>query len=179
MGPGMMWGQGGFGPHMGPGMMWGQGGFGPHMGPGMMWGQGGYGPHMGPGMHWGGGYGPHMGPGMMWGQGGYGPGGPGQGMAQPLLDPEQRTEMQALLQEHRQAQFGRMEEMMELRDELYTQMHEARPDPERLQSLHTRMAELQGEMLAERARLNNAMQELLTEEQRQQLQGGMTGGQNQ
>ncbi|MDI5986203.1 Spy/CpxP family protein refolding chaperone [Halomonas sp. M4R5S39] len=152
---GMMgYGQGG----MGPGMMGGG------MGPGMMGGG------MGPGMMSGG-----MGPGMM--GGGMMPcpmmGGPGMGMMQQLLTPEQHDEMRELMQQHRPTQLEHMGQMLDLHDELVSQMQQARPDPEAVQELHGRMAELQGEMLAEQVRQRNAMHDLLTDEQRQQLQEAM------
>lgn len=115
-----------------------------------------------------------MGPGMMGGMMGDMPcpmmGGSSMGMMQPMLEPDQRSEMRELMQEQRPAQFERMGQLMNLRDDLLAQMHEERPDPEAIQELHARMAELHGEMLAERVRLHNAMHDLLTEEQRQQLQ---------
>jgi Spy/CpxP family protein refolding chaperone len=145
----------------GPGMMMGGGQGG--MGPGMMGGgQGG----MGPGMM-GGGQGGMMGGGMM-------PcpmmGGAGMGMMQGILEPEQRDEMRELMQEHRPAQFERMGRMMNLRDDLMAEMQQNRPDPEAVKERHARMAELHGEMMAEKVRMHNAMQDLLTDEQRQQLQ---------
>ncbi|AMD01889.1 Spy/CpxP family protein refolding chaperone [Halomonas chromatireducens] len=168
MGQGMDQGQGS--------MMGGQGG----MGPGMMMGgsQGG----MGPGMMMGGDQG-GMGPGMMMGgdQGGMGPGmmgggmmpcpmmGGGKGMM-AMLDAEQRSEMRELMQEHRPAQFERMGRMMNLRDDLMAEMHGERPDPDEVQALHGRMAELHGEMMAEMVRMRNAMHDLMTDEQREQLQ---------
>ncbi|QPP50736.1 Spy/CpxP family protein refolding chaperone [Halomonas sp. SS10-MC5] len=178
MGPGMMGGQG-FGPGMGmgPGMMGGQG-FGPGMGmgPGMMGGQGfGPGMGMGPGMMGGQGFGPGMGmgPGMMGGQG-FGPcQGAGPGGMWQFLEPDQREDMSALLERHRDAQTERMNQMMELRESAMAQMQETRPDPDAIQELHSRMAQLQGEMMGDRVRLHNAMQDLLTDEQRQQLQQGM------
>ena len=153
-------GQGGMGPDMMGGMMGGgQGDMGPGMMGGMMsGGQGGMGPSMMKGM---------MGGGMM-------PcpmmGGAGIGMMREVLEPEQRDEIRALMQEHRPAQFERMGRLMNLRDDLMAEMRDERPDPEEVQALHGRMAELHGEMMAERVRLQNAMHDLLTDEQRQQLQ---------
>ncbi|WP_163560691.1 Spy/CpxP family protein refolding chaperone, partial [Halomonas sp. NO4] len=136
----------------------GQGG----MGPGMM-GQGGMGPGMMKGM---------MGSGMM-------PcpmmGGSGMGMQQ-LLEPEQRSEMRELIQGHRQEQLEGMGQMMNLRDDLMALMQEARPDPDEIQALHGQMAELHGEMLADRVRHHNALNDLLTDEQREQLQQAMPEG---
>ncbi|MFW3613798.1 Spy/CpxP family protein refolding chaperone [Billgrantia antri] len=160
MGPGMMGGG------MGPGMM------GSGMGPGMMGGG------MGPGMMSGG-----MGPGMM--GGGMGPGMMGDGMGGMMpcpmmsgggknmlsvLDQEQRSEYRELMQEHRPAQFERMGQLMNLRDDMMTALHTERPDPEEVQTLHGRMAKLHGEMMAEMVRMRNAMHDLMTEEQREQLQ---------
>ncbi len=161
-------------PGQGGGMMSGSGSQG-GMGPGMMGGgQGGMGPGMMGGMMGGGQGG--MGPGMMGGMmgGGMMPcpmmGGAGMGMMQEMLDPEQRAEIRELMQEHRPAQFERMGRLMNLRDDLMAAMHGERPDPEAVQELHGRMAELQGEMMAERVRMRNAMHDLVTDEQRQQLQ---------
>ena len=153
-------GQGGMGPDMMGGMMGGgQGDMGPGMMGGMMsGGQGGMGPGMMKGM---------MGGGMM-----TCPmmGGAGMGMMREVLDPEQHDEMRALMQEHRPAQFERMGRLMNLREDLMAAMRGERPDPEEVQALHGRMAELHGEMMAERVRLENTMNDLLTDEQRQQLQ---------
>jgi len=151
---------------MGGGMMGGgQGG----MGQGMMGGdQGG----MGQGMM-GGGQG--MMGGAQGGMGGMGGGmmpcpmmGEGMGMM-PMLDAEQRGEMRELMQAHRPAQFERKGRLMNLRDDLMAEMHGERPDPDEVQALHGRMAELHGEMMAEMVRLRNAMHDLMTDEQREQL----------
>ncbi|TLF52372.1 periplasmic heavy metal sensor [Halomonas urmiana] len=145
----------------------GQGG----MGPGMM----GYGHQggMGPGMM---GYGQGgMGPGMMgYGQGGMGPGMMGYGLMQGL-EPEQRREMRELMQQHRPAQFERMGQMMDLRMALMEEMHAEAPDPDEVKALHDQMAELQGAMMADRVRLHNQLQDLLTDEQRERLQQGASG----
>ena len=149
-------------PNQGSGMTGGSGG------------QGGMGPDMMGGMM-GGGQG-DMGPGMMKGMMGGGMmtcpmmGGAGMGMMREVLDPEQYDEMRALMQEHRPAQFERMGRLMNLREDLMAEMRGERPDPEEVQALHGRMAELHGEMMAERVRLENTMNDLLTDEQRQQLQ---------
>jgi periplasmic protein CpxP/Spy len=178
MGAGMMGGQGGMGPGtmmggqggMGPGMMMGgQGGMGPGM---MMGGQGG----MGPGMMMGGQGG--MGPGMMMGgQGGMMPcpmtgGMGGMGNMAGMLDEEQLTSLREIRKEHRSGHFERMGEMMDLRDEMMLLMQAQRPDPEEVKTLHGQMAELHGEMMADRVRLHNAMQDLLTDEQRERMQQG-------
>lgn len=97
-------------------------------------------------------------------------GGAGMGMTQEMLDSEQRSEMRKLMQEHRPAQFERKGRLMNLRDDLMAEMHSERPDPEAVQAKHSRMAELHGEMMAEMVRMRNAMHDLMTDEQRQQLQ---------
>ncbi|XKH61637.1 Spy/CpxP family protein refolding chaperone [Halomonas sediminis] len=159
MGPGMMMGgQGGMGPGM---MMGGQGGMGPGM---MMGGQGG----MGPGMMMGGQGG--MGPGMMMGgQGGMGPGMMMGNMAE-ILDEEQLSSLREMRQAHRSTQFERMGEMMNLRDDMMSLMRAERPDPEEVKALHGQMATLRGEMMADKVRMHNQMQDLLTDEQREQMQ---------
>lgn len=138
------------------GMMGGsQGG----MSPGMMGGnQGGMSPGMMKGMMGGG-----MMPCPMMG------GGAGMGMMS-MLDDEQRSAMRELMQEHRPAQFERMGQMMNLRDDLMAEMHGERPDPDEVQALHGQMAELHGEMMAEMVRMRNAMHDLMSDEQRQQLE---------
>jgi len=156
----------GYGHQGGPGMMgYGQAG----MGRGMM----GYGQHgMGPGMM---GYGHHgMGPGMMgYDHYGMGPGMMGPGMMQQL-DPEQRRQMRELMEQHRPAQFERMEKLANLRQKLMVTMSTDSPDPEQIQDLHGQMGELQGEMMAEMARMRGRMLDLLTDEQRAQLKRGAT-----
>ena len=87
-----------------------------------------------------------------------------------MLDDDQRSEMRELMQEHRPAQFERMGRMMNLRDDLMTEMHGDRPDPDEVQALHGQMAELHGEMMAEMVRMRNAMHDLMSDEQRQQLE---------
>lgn len=129
-----------------------------------------------------------MGPGMMGdGPGGMGPGmmkgmmgggmmpcpmmsGAGMGTMHEMLEPKQRDEMRKLMQEHRPAHFERMGRMMNLRDDLMAEMQQSRPDPEEVKERHARMAELRGEMMTEMVRMRNAMHDLMTEEQRQQLQ---------
>ncbi len=150
-------------PGQGSGMMGGMMGGG---------GQGGMGPGMMGGMMGGGGQG-GMGPGMMGGMmgGGMMPCpmmGEGMGMMS-MLDSDQRSQMRELMQEHRPAQFERKWRLMNLRDDLMAEMHGERPDPEQVQELHGRMAELHGEMMAEMVRMRNAMHDLMTDEQREQL----------
>ena len=87
-----------------------------------------------------------------------------------MLDDEQRSEVRELMHELRPAQFERMGRMMNLRDDLMDELSGDRPDPDAVRELHGRMAELHGEMLAERVRMNNALRDVLTEEQREKLE---------
>ncbi|HDZ47393.1 hypothetical protein LCGC14_0056900 [marine sediment metagenome] len=140
------------------GMMGDQAGQGRSMMGGMMGGgQGG----MGPGM-----MGEMMGGGMM-------PcpmmGGASMGMMS-MFDDDQRSEMRELMQEHRPAQFERMGRMMNLRDDLMAELHGDRPAPDEVQTLHGQMAELHGEMMAEMVRMQNAIHDLMSDEQRQQFE---------
>ncbi|MEQ6918202.1 Spy/CpxP family protein refolding chaperone [Halomonas aquatica] len=168
MGPGMMMGPGyGHMGQMGPGMMMGPGyGHMGQMGPGMMMGPGyGHMGQMGPGMMMGPGYGHmgQMGPGMI----GYGSGG-----ITPLLDEAQREKMRELMEAHWPGQIERMNQMRELQAQMIALMQQERPDADELSSMNARMAELHGKMMLERLGLHNAMQDLLTDEQRQQLYPG-------
>lgn len=137
-------------------------------------GQNGMGPSMMGGMMGGGQSG--MGPGMMKGMmgGGMMPcpmmSGADMSMMQQMLDSEQHSEMRELMQSHRPTQFERMGQLMNLRDDLMAEMHGERPDPDEVQTLHGQMAELHGEMMAEMVRMRNAMHDVMTEEQRQQLE---------
>lgn len=142
---------------MGPGMMM------DGMGPGVMMGG------MSPGVMMGG-----MGPCMM----GYGQGGMGHGMMQ-LLEPEQWSEMRELMQQHRSAQFERMEKMMDLRMALMEKMYSEAPDPEEVKTLHGQVAGLQSEMMGEMVRTRNALLNLLSDKQREQLRQGASSLNNQ
>lgn len=140
-------------------MMNGQG----SMGFGMMMGsQGG----MGPGM-------------MMGGQSGMMPCSimSGMGSMSGMLDEQQMSSMREMRQENRSAQLDRMGEMMSLHDDMMQLMQAERPDPEKVKELHGQMATLHGDMLADKVRLHNKIQDLLTEEQREQMSGRMSGSQ--
>ncbi|MEQ7869325.1 Spy/CpxP family protein refolding chaperone [Chromohalobacter salexigens] len=141
------------------GMMSGQGGMGFGM---MMGGQGG----MGSGM-------------MMGGQSGMMPCSimSGMGAMSGILDEQQMSTMREMRQENRSAQLDRMEEMMNLHDDMMQLMQAERPDPEKIKELHGKMATLHGDMLVDRVRLHNKIQDLLTEEQREQMRGRMSGSQ--
>ena len=112
-----------------------------------------------------------MGPGMdMSGKGMHG----GMGMMQGLdLDDDQQASMRERRSEHRHQQFGRMAEMMDLREEMHALMQAERPDPDAVRELHGRMAEIHGDMMADRIRLRNDMHDMLTDEQRRQMREHM------
>ncbi|WP_111412638.1 periplasmic heavy metal sensor [Billgrantia lactosivorans] len=86
------------------------------------------------------------------------------------LEPEQRSELRELIHEHRPAQLQRLGQLMNLRDDMAVALQAERPELETIQTLHARMAELQGEMLTESVRLHNSTQDLMTAEQRERLQ---------
>ncbi|AHE98357.1 hypothetical protein THITH_08895 [Thioalkalivibrio paradoxus ARh 1] len=130
---------------------------------------GGKGMGMGMGMGMMGGRGQGMGMGMMGGKGMGMMEGMEMDMMEEMLTAEQRTEMRKLMHEHRPAQFERMGQLMNLRDDLKAEMQLPRPDPDAVRERHGRMAEAHGEIMAERIRLRNAMHDLLTDEQREQL----------
>ncbi|MBS9405314.1 periplasmic heavy metal sensor [Halomonas sp. TRM85114] len=164
-------------------MMMGGGQSGMDSGMMMGGGQGG----MGSGMMMGGGQGGQggMGPGMMMGgQGGMMPcpmmsGMGGMGGMGGMLDEEQQSSLREMRQEHRSAHFERMAEMMNLRDDMMLLMQAERPDPEEVKALHGQMATLHGEMMADKVRMHNQMQDLLTEEQREQLKQGASSRKSQ
>ena len=98
----------------------------------------------------------------------------GGGMMQGLdLDEEQQAQLRERRSEHRHQQFGRMAEMMDLREEMHALMAEDRPDPDAVRELHGRMADLHGDMMADRIRLRNDMQDMFTDEQREQMRERM------
>jgi len=171
---------GGYGPYgMGPGMMWGGGGYGP----GMMGGYGGYG--MGPGMMGGGyGYGPGMmggygmGPGMMGGGYGYGPGMMmGYGALHGLdLSDEQRAKIDKIFDTERKQHWGIMGQMLEEQNKLRDLYNADQPDPKKVGAVYGQIAKLQQQMLETHVQASNQMQQVLTKEQREQLQQWRRGG---
>lgn len=148
---------------------------------------------MGGGMHGGGqdgkmqdcpmmGGGPGGMPGMKGGMGMPGKGMPGMGMGMHPgmgmmrgleLDEEQQTQLRERRSEYRHQQFPRKAEMMDLREEMHALMHAERPDPDAVREVHGRMADLHGDMLAERIRLRNDLQDMLTDEQRHRMRERM------
>ncbi|WP_409525616.1 Spy/CpxP family protein refolding chaperone [Nitrincola sp. MINF-07-Sa-05] len=85
------------------------------------------------------------------------------------LTPEQRLEVRKLRHAHRPVQFEQMGQLMNLREDLMEKMSSDRPNPDEIKVLHSQIAEMHGEMLVARIKLNNAIQDLLTDEQRQTL----------
>lgn len=92
----------------------------------------------------------------------------GAGMHAQLTQ-EQRLEVRELRHAHRPVQFEQMGQLMNLREDLMEKMSSDRPDPDEIKALHSQVAEMHGEMLVARIKLNNAIQDLLTDEQRQTL----------
>jgi len=176
MGPGMMWGGGGYGGYgMGPGIM---GGYGPGygmMGPGMMWGGGGYGGYgIGPGMGMMGGM---MGPGMM---GGYGMG-PGMmmGYGSPYgldLSAEQRAKINKILDGERKQHWSVMGKMMDELAKLRDLYETDQPDPKKVGVVYGAISKLQQQMLETHVQANNEMRNVLTKEQREELRQCNRGG---
>ena len=122
--------------------------------------------------------------GMMGRQGGMGMMGCGKGMGpgmglmremqamRDMLSAEQRGELRELMREQRPAQFERMGHAQNVREDLMAELEQDRPDPDAVREIHGRMAEIHGEMLVERVRMRNAIYDLLTDEQREQLASG-------
>lgn len=92
----------------------------------------------------------------------------GAGMHAQLTQ-EQRLEVRELRHAHRPIQFEQMGQLMNLRENLMEKMSSDRPNPDEIKALHSQIAEMHGEMLVARIKLNNAIQDLLTDEQRQTL----------
>ena len=122
--------------------------------------------------------------GMMGCEGGMGMMGRGKGMGpgmglmremqamRDMLSAEQRGELRELMREQRPAQFERMGHAQNVREDLMAELEQDRPDPDAVREIHGRMAEIHGEMLVERVRMRNAIYDLLTDEQREQLASG-------
>ena len=97
----------------------------------------------------------------------------GMGSMGGMLDEQQMSTMREMRQEHRAAQLERMGELMNLRDDMMQTMQTERPEPEEIKALHAQMANLHGDMMADNVRMHNQMQDLLTDEQREQMSGSM------
>ena len=101
------------------------------------------------------------------------------------LNAEQRERMREMRREHMADRAAQQARMMELREEMHDLMAADRPDPDEIEALHGRMASEHGRVIADEVRMNNAMHDLLTEEQRERMQEmqsrgtGMQGGQGQ
>ena len=90
-----------------------------------------------------------------------------------MLDEQQMSTMREMRQEHRAAQLERMGELMNLRDDMMQIMQTERPEQWKVKTLHAQMASLHGDMMADNVRMHNQMQDLLTDEQREQMSGSM------
>lgn len=134
-------------------------------GPGMMGGQGmGM---MGPGMGM-------MGAGEMpcpiMNQMGYGM---GMGMAGPMdlpnLTGEQQSKVRDIQREMRREHMEKMMDIMDIRDDIMTEMAAERPDPKKVREMQASMSQIQGEMLESTLNNRNRIYDLLTEEQKKQV----------
>jgi Spy/CpxP family protein refolding chaperone len=175
MGPGTMWGGGGYG----PGMMGGYGGYG--MGPGTMGGYGGGYYGMGPGTMWGGG---GYGPGMMGGYGGYGMG-PGTMGFGPLgsldLSDEQRAKINKIMDAEQKQRWAIMGQMMEEQNKMRDLYSVDEPDPKKVGAAYGQIAKLRQQMIEADVQSSNQVRQVLTKEQREQLRqwrGGWGPGPN-
>lgn len=134
-------------PMMQPGSHYGYG-----MGPGMM---GGY----------GGGYG--MGPGMM---GGYGAAG-----ALNLSD-KQRGQINEISDNERKQHWAVMGKMLDVQTKLRDLYTQDTPDPKKVGAVYGEIAKHQQQMIETHVQAQNQMQNVLTKEQREQLQQSRRGG---
>ncbi|MFO8153563.1 Spy/CpxP family protein refolding chaperone [Thioalkalivibrio sp.] len=98
--------------------------------------------------------------------------GPGRHMMQAMremLSAQQPAALRELMQAHRPVQMARMGHPKNVREDMKAESQKERPDPDTVHEIHGRMTEIHFEMMAKRARMRNAMYDLLTEEQREQL----------
>ncbi len=147
-----------------PGQMQGKG-------PGMMYG---YGPMMGYGMGMGMMHGDPMMGGM--GMGGMGmmpcpmmgglQGGPEQGLT---LDDEQQQKLNHIRQKLWQQQQEHLQKMWQHHGEMQQLWRDGKPDSDKILDAHRKMQKDQLDMLEQRLKLQQEMDEVLTDEQRQQL----------
>jgi Spy/CpxP family protein refolding chaperone len=174
-GPGMMGGYGpgygagmmnGYGPGYGPGMM--GGGYGPGYGRSMMYG---YGPGFGPGMM--GGYGPGYGPGMMNGYGpGFGPGARGGVARNPLaLSNDQRTKINAIQNQTRKSNWALMGQIQDQQAKIGELSEAPSPDNAAIEKAEKDISKLQQQMYQNAVDAHQKMDEVLTKEQKERLQG--------
>jgi len=142
---------------------------------GMM--RGGYG---GYGMM-GGGYG-GMGPGMMGGYGGYGMMGPGMmggygGMIN--LTEDQRNKIENIQRSMRKSHFAMMEQILAEREKLPQLYSSEKLDAKKIGAVYGRIFAIQRQMIESGVAAHNQMNNILTKEQREQIQQwhrGMWGG---
>ena len=138
-------------------------GYGYGMGPGMM--GGGYG--MGPGMMWGGGYGGYgMGPGMM-GYWAYG---------QLNLSDTQRENINKILDQERRGHWAIMGRMMDQQEKMRDLYEHEQPDPKAVGAVYAAIAKLRQQMIETHVAAQNRIDQLLTKEQREELQQMPRGG---
>lgn len=123
------------------------------------------------GQWWDGGWG--MGPGMM-GRGMMGPGmmGPGMGMMdQPDLDlsDEQRSQIDKIRAEARKKQLSLARQLRSEQRKLQALYDADKPDREAIRAQRKKVQELQLQMMQNRMTAHNDIEDVLTDEQREQL----------
>ncbi len=145
---------------MGPGMMYG---YGPMMGYGMAGPMTGYG--MGVGMMHGGPMAGGMGMMPCPMMGGL-QGGPGSGLQ---LDEDQQQKLNRIREKLWQQQQEHMQKMWQHHNEMQQLWQNGSPDTDKVLDAHSKMQKDQLEMLEQRLKLQKEMEEVLTDEQRQQM----------
>ena len=107
-------------------------------------------------------------PGQMMGRGG--PGGPGPGgfMQHLNLTDDQRTKVQSLMEQQRQAHQGEMEKMMDLQQQLKNAIF-ADAGPADTTGVQGQIAALQAQLEADRINLQKQVALILTPDQRKQV----------
>jgi|WetSurMetagenome_2_1015567.scaffolds.fasta_scaffold508023_2 Spy/CpxP family protein refolding chaperone len=104
------------------------------------------------------------GPGMRQGMGPGGPGGPGNPMAALKLTPDQRTQVQAIQENHRQSTQGQAEHLRALQEQLRAALFGESPD--QAVELARQAAPLEAELLPARVAMQAEIVKLLTPEQK-------------
>lgn len=161
-GPGMM---NGYGPGYGRGMMYG---YGSGYGPGMM---NGYGPGYGRGMMYG--YGSGYGPGTMGGYGpGFGPGARGGAAWNPLsLSNDQRSKINAIQNQTRKSNWALMGKIQDEQAKIGEMSEAPSPDNAAIEKAEKDISTLQQQMYQNAVDAHKKMDEVLTKEQKEKLQG--------
>jgi len=122
----------------------------------------------------GGGYGPMMG-GMM--GGGFGPmmGGMMGELYGLNLSKEQREKIRSLRHSMRKENFSLMSRMMDSWDKMAELYDTAKPDPDKIGKAFDEISKIRREMLVQHLKMRNRIYDLLTEEQRKELESSSFG----